>query len=57
MKELVPLRSPYSQTRRAICNTCEHKKVVTNVSICGRCGCVLKFKTSLASAKCPINKW
>ena len=25
--------------------------------ICSECDCVIKYKTALASAKCPIGKW
>lgn len=24
---------------------------------CGKCGCGMKFKSRLAAAKCPIDKW
>lgn len=39
--------------RFAICQACEH---FTGTS-CRLCGCIAKFKTKLATEKCPIGKW
>lgn len=39
--------------RLAICSTCPHFKKNT----CELCGCHMKFKTKLSSARCPIHKW
>lgn len=41
--------------RFEICKSCEHLFKLTNT--CKKCGCFMKAKTWLASAKCPINKW
>ena len=46
-KELEP------DERMKICNDCDHKKG----PICGKCGCVLAFKTKLNGSHCPIDKW
>jgi hypothetical protein len=43
------------QYRLDICKTCEFYRAKTNQ--CKKCGCFMKLKTSLANAKCPINKW
>jgi len=43
------------QVRRDICDTCEHKIKITN--ICGKCGCFLPAKITLAPAGCPIGLW
>lgn len=41
--------------RLEICNTCQFfsKRMVK----CKKCGCFMKLKTTLKSAKCPIGKW
>jgi len=43
------------QVRREICDTCEHKIKITN--ICGKCGCFLPAKITLAPANCPDQRW
>jgi hypothetical protein len=41
--------------RMAICETCEFLK--RPGKICGKCKCMMTFKTKLESAHCPIHKW
>lgn len=43
------------KSRLEICMGCEHlnKRLVK----CNKCGCFMKLKTTLKSAKCPIGKW
>jgi len=43
------------QVRKDICESCEHKIKITN--ICGRCGCFIPAKITLAPANCPIGLW
>jgi len=43
------------QVRREICDNCEHKIKITN--ICGKCGCFLPAKITLAPANCPMGLW
>jgi len=54
--------------RRDICRVCEYAtrnesrmdrptKGLTALSRCIKCECNIKAKTSLASEKCPENKW
>jgi len=43
------------QARWNICNDCE--KLYKPTSTCKLCGCFMKVKTHLVSAKCPANKW
>jgi len=43
------------QVRRKICDNCEHRIKITN--ICGRCGCFLPAKITLAPANCPMGLW
>lgn len=49
------------QERLAICKACEYYKEgaggSTLLTQCRKCGCLLTFKTALASSKCPIDKW
>ncbi len=39
--------------RMAICAACEFFTGVT----CRKCGCVAKWKTKLATEKCPVGEW
>jgi hypothetical protein len=41
------------QSRLDICATCPALKL----GICTACGCVVKWKSSLARAACPVGKW
>ena len=43
----------YFDERYHICQKCEFNKL----SICQKCGCVLKAKTKAEYAECPIGKW
>lgn len=54
--------------RRNECRNCEYAtknndkvntptKGLTNFSRCLKCSCVIMFKSSLATEKCPIGKW
>jgi hypothetical protein len=47
--------SEVEEQRYNICLECEHLFTMTNQ--CKKCGCFVKAKTKLASAKCPIDKW
>lgn len=37
------------------CKSCEHFLKLT--ASCKECGCFMKAKTWLSSAKCPVDKW
>jgi hypothetical protein len=43
------------ESRLKICNECEwfNKRLAK----CRQCGCFMKLKSTLAQAKCPIEKW
>lgn len=44
-----------AQDRLAICQKCpEFIKLTTQ---CKKCGCIMKAKTNLELATCPIGKW
>jgi hypothetical protein len=38
-----------------ICKSCEH--FISLTTQCKKCGCVMKAKTYLPYAECPIGKW
>ena len=42
-------------SRMAICEECPSLIKVTHQ--CKECGCLMKVKTKLAKAKCPLDKW
>ena len=37
------------------CQGCEHLIKATNQ--CKKCGCFMKIKTRIATARCPVGKW
>jgi protein-arginine kinase activator protein McsA len=45
------------QTRKRleICHSCDF--FYKPVGICRKCGCVMKLKTKLQEATCPLDKW
>ncbi len=44
-----------STRRWNICLECPY--LIPSVKMCKQCGCVMKFKTKLRQASCPISKW
>ena len=51
----VPRANAEERARRmAICKGCDRLKLNT---LCSECNCVMKFKTWLGPATCPIGKW
>ena len=44
-----------AEIRFDICKSCPELVELTNQ--CKKCGCFMKAKTTLESAKCPIGKW
>lgn len=44
-----------AESRMAICLMCPEIVPVTHQ--CKQCGCFMKAKTRLESAKCPLSKW
>lgn len=49
----IRINSVEQEHRLAICKACEFFTGIT----CLKCGCVARFKTKLATEKCPIGKW
>ena len=41
--------------RFSMCQDCEH--FIKPTSQCKKCGCFMKVKTKVATARCPIGKW
>ena len=46
-----------SKKRLIICNKCEKSELISNIKVCGICGCIIKAKVTISSEKCPLNKW
>jgi hypothetical protein len=44
-----------SEKRLDICRECEHFRPRTTQ--CKKCGCIMRFKTAMKGASCPIGKW
>jgi hypothetical protein len=45
----------YVKARLDICESCP--QFIKLTSQCKECGCVMKLKTHLVHAECPIGKW
>jgi len=43
------------EKRYDICKGCEHFIKLTTQ--CTQCGCIMKAKTTLKHAECPVGKW
>ena len=43
--------------REKICSNCPKLVKLASLDQCSECGCLIKSKVQLNSAKCPINKW
>ena len=47
-----------SKSRLTKCYLCKDKKYIYQLGfICKHCGCILKSKTTVKDAKCPVGKW
>jgi len=44
-----------SSARRLVCNGCEF--FIHKDNRCSKCGCHMTAKTTIKSAKCPLDKW
>lgn len=45
------------KARRSTCNSCPFNKTKLFISVCEKCGCNIKSKTSLITEVCPLDKW
>jgi Family of unknown function (DUF6171) len=41
--------------RMNICNSCD--RFIKSTTQCKECGCIMKMKTSIPHASCPLGKW
>jgi hypothetical protein len=44
-----------AERRMSICEQCPSLLKITNQ--CKECGCIMKLKTKLMKATCPLDKW
>lgn len=44
-----------SKSRFDICKSCP--ELISLTSQCKQCGCIMKIKTKLQEATCPLGKW
>jgi hypothetical protein len=44
-----------SNKRYSICKMCP--EFISATTQCKKCGCIMKMKTKLPKATCPLNKW
>lgn len=44
-----------AERRMSVCEQCPSLLKITNQ--CKECGCVMKLKTKLMKATCPLDKW
>jgi hypothetical protein len=49
------IKQPIQEYRQNICDSCEF--YIQKQDRCKKCGCIMKVKTKLYAARCPINKW
>jgi hypothetical protein len=54
-KNLKKVEVDIAQERMAICRECPQFIAVS--SQCKECGCIMKLKTKLPNAECPLHKW
>jgi hypothetical protein len=43
------------EQRYSVCRSCP--EFIDLTTQCKKCGCIMKLKTKLSAAQCPINKW
>ena len=55
IKSLLITDKSILQDRQNECSNCEY--YVKSMGRCKKCGCLLKLKTRMALASCPIGKW
>ncbi len=54
-KNLGRVAAEISVKRMDICRSCEH--FINATTQCKECGCIMKLKTKLPNAECPVGKW
>ena len=54
-KNIGRVETDIAQERLAICKGCD--KFISATTQCKECGCIMKLKTKLPNASCPLHKW
>lgn len=54
-KNIGRVEQEIAKERLDICNGCE--RFIKATTQCKECGCIMKLKTKLPNASCPLNKW
>lgn len=52
---IVHINETMKNDRMSICNSCD--RFIKSTTQCKECGCIMKIKTSLPHASCPLGKW
>lgn len=56
MMRLMAFTTKDEQKKRLdICRSCD--RIIKATMTCKECGCFMKVKTTLKTARCPKNKW
>jgi hypothetical protein len=51
-------QSKLAEARWNICDSCDKRKTVATITVCGACGCPLSKKIfTMENDACPLNKW
>lgn len=54
-KNLKKVESDIFEERMSICRACP--RFISATTQCLECGCIMKLKTKLPNAECPLHKW
>jgi hypothetical protein len=54
-KNLGRVETVIAEDRMAICRACP--KFIDSTTQCKECGCIMKLKTKLPNASCPLGHW
>lgn len=54
-KNLGKVEGLISEKRLEICRLCP--EFISATTQCKKCGCIMKLKTKLPNASCPLDKW
>lgn len=49
--------APQAAARLKACLACEHLVGADPIERCGKCHCLVRAKTQLPHARCPVGKW
>ena len=43
-----------AEERMTICRSCPH---FNDMGLCKKCKCIMRLKSKIPNAKCPVGKW